>query len=472
MTREEKFKQMTEANVCKLVSKLAIPTIISMLITTFYNMADTFFVGHINENATAAVGVIFPLMTIIQACGFFFGHGSGNYISKKLGQQQTEDATKMASTAFFSALIFGVSVMLICSFFRTPIVYLLGATDQIAPYAVDYMQFILIGAPFYASSLVLNNQFRFQGNAIYAMVGIATGGILNVALDPLFIFVFGLGIKGAAMATALSQFISFSILLAGTFKPANISIKFKNFTPCKEYFMQILKGGAPSLLRQSLASVTTISMNYSAKIFCVVAGYDKEAAIAAMTVVGKITMFAYSVVIGFAQGFQPVCGFNYGAKKYDRVKKGFWFSVMVSTCFLIVAGAIVNIFAPQIVGLFIEDNAQVIDIGATTLRFTTLTFPLVGFMVISNMMMQNLALAFRASFLAMARQGLFYVPSVLILPRLLGFVGIQMSQMTSDAISFIVTIFLTVGVLRDLTNKMNEEQIGDVKKVHIAKSEI
>lgn len=457
MTREEKFKQMTETGVGSLVSKMAIPTIISMLITTFYNMADTYFVGHLNTNATAAVGIVFPLMAIIQACGFFFGHGSGNYISKKLGQQQTEDATKMAATAFFSALIFGALFMLLGTLFRTPLVYLLGATDKIAPYAVDYVQFILIGAPFYAASLVLNNQFRFQGNAVYAMIGITTGGIINVVLDPIFIWGLGLGVKGAAMATALSQFISFCILLSGTFKPVNISIMFKNFTPCKEYYMQILKGGAPSLLRQSLGSVTTVSMNYSAKIFCVAAGFDKEAAIAAMTIVGKITMFAYSVVIGFGQGFQPVCGFNYGAEKYDRVKKAFWFSVTVTTCFLFVAGILVYIFAPQLVGLFNSDipeiRNQVINVGARTLRFTALTFPLVGFMVLSNMMMQNLTLAFRASFLAMARQGLFYIPAVLILPHFLGFVGIQMSQMVSDGISFIVTIFLTVGVLKDLTEK-------------------
>lgn len=460
MTQEEKFRQMTETKVSVLVSKMAIPTIISMLITTFYNMADTYFVGHLNTNATAAVGIVFPLMAIIQACGFFFGHGSGNYISKKLGQQQTEDATKMAATAFFSALIFGVVFMLLGSVFRTNLVYLLGATDKIAPYAVDYLQFILIGAPFYASSLVLNNQFRFQGNAVYAMVGITTGGVLNVILDPLFIFGFNLGIQGAAMATALSQFVSFCILLSGTFKPANISIKFKNFTPCKEYYSQILKGGAPSLLRQSLGSVTTISMNYAAKIFSVAAGFDKEAAIAAMSIVGKITMFAYSVVIGFGQGFQPVCGFNYGAKKYDRVIKAFWFSVIVTTCFLLVAGVLVYVFAPNLVGLFNDDipeiRNQVINIGAKTLRFTTLTFPLVGFMVLSNMMMQNLTLAFRASFLAMARQGLFYIPAVLILPQFLGFVGIQMSQMVSDAISFVVSIVLTVNVMKDLSAKAKE----------------
>ncbi len=461
MTQEEKFRQMTETDVRVLVSKMAIPTIISMLITTFYNMADTYFVGHLNTNATAAVGIVFPLMSIIQACGFFFGHGSGNYISRKLGQQKPEDATKMAATAFFSALIFGLAFMMVGTAFRTELVYILGATDKIAPYAEEYLQFILIGAPFYASSLVLNNQFRFQGNAVYAMVGITTGGVLNVILDPVFIFGFDLGIKGAAMATALSQIISFGILLAGTFKPANISIKFKNFTPCINYYKEILRGGAPSLLRQSLGSVTTISMNYAARAFSLAAGFDKEAAIAAMSIVGKITMFAYSVVIGYGQGFQPVCGFNYGAKKYDRVKQAFKFSVIITTCFLIVAGLGVYIFAPDLVGLFNDDipeiKAQVVSIGATTLRFTTLTFPLVGFMVLSNMMMQNLAMAFRASFLAMSRQGLFYIPLVLILPHILGFVGIQMCQAISDLISFVITIILVVGVINEINEKEKQQ---------------
>ncbi len=457
MTQEEKFRQMTETDVRVLVSKMAVPTIISMLITTFYNMADTYFVGNLNTNATAAVGIVFPLMSIIQACGFFFGQGSGNYISRKLGQKKPEEATKMAATAFFSALLFGLLFMTVGTVFRTELVYLLGATDKIAPYAVEYLQFILIGAPFHASSLVINNQFRFQGNAVYAMVGITIGGVLNVILDPIFIFGLKLGIKAAAMSRSLSQIISFGILIAGTFRPANISIKFKNFTPCLMYYREIFRGGAPSLLRQGLGSVTTISMNYAARAFSVAAGFDKEAAIAAMSIVGKIRMFAYSVVMGYGQGFQPVCGFNYGAKKYGRVKQAFKFSVVVTTCFLIVAGVCVHVFAPDLVGLFNDDvpeiRAQVIDIGATTLRFTTLTFPLVGFMILSNMMMQNLSMVFRASFLAISRQGLFYIPLVLILPHIVGFVGIQMCQAISDLISFVVTVILAVGVIKELNEK-------------------
>lgn len=455
MTQQEKFIKMTQTDVRVLVSKLAIPTIISMLITTFYNMADTYFVGHLNTNATAAVGIVFPLMTIIQACGFFFGHGSGNYISKELGSQRTENAVKMASTGFFSCLLFGLLILFFGTAFKTQLVCLLGSTEKIAPYAEEYMQFILIGAPFYASSLVLNNQFRFQGNAVFAMAGIGIGGILNIALDPLLIFGLGLGIKGAAIATALSQIVSFVILIFGTRSPSNISISLKNFTPCKAFFKEILKGGAPSLLRQSMGSFTTLAMNYSAKAFSIAAGFDREAAIAAMSIVGKVTHFAYSTVIGYGQGFQPVCGFNYGAKKYDRVKKAFGFSVFVTTCFLVVVGVVLFIFAPGVIGLFNDDvpeiRVQVMEIGALTLRITCLTFPLGGFLVLSNMMMQNLGLAFRASFLAMARQGIFYIPLVLILPRIFGFLGIQMCQAISDVLSMVVSVALTSGVIKMLS---------------------
>ncbi len=457
MTHEEKFAKMTQTDVRVLVSKLAIPTIISMLITTIYNMADTYFVGQLNTNATAAVGIVFPFMTIIQACGFFFGHGSGNYISKELGRQRTENAVKMAATGFFTAFAFGCMILLFGTIFRTEIIYFLGATEKIAPYAEEYLQFILIGAPFYASSLVLNNQFRFQGNAVFAMFGIAIGGVLNVILDPIFIFTFNLGIKGAAIATALSQIISFVILLIGTRNAANISIHIKNFTPSKTFYGEIFKGGAPSLFRQGLGSVTNFSMNFSAKMFSAAAGFDKEAAIAAMSIVGKVTMFAYSTVIGFGQGFQPVCGFNYGAKKYRRVREAFRFSVIVTTCFMIVAGVLLFIYAPQVIGSFNDDvvqiRMQVIDIGAKTLRITCLAFPLVGFLVLSNMMAQNLGLVFRASFLAMARQGIFYIPLVLILPRFVGFVGIQMSQAISDVLSMFVSIVLTYGVLKELKDK-------------------
>lgn len=462
MTKEEKFRQMTETDVRVLVSKMSVPTIISMLITTIYNMADTFFVGQINTAATAAVGIIFPLMATVQAFAFFFGQGSGNYISKELGSQKSENAEKMAATAFFSALFLGILILVFGSIYKTPIVFFLGSTDKIAPYAAEYMQYILIGVPFYISSLVLNNQYRFQGNAMYGMIGITVGAVLNIILDPILIFTFDMGVKGAALATSVSQITSFLILLTGTHRPDTISISIKNFTPCFAFYKEITKIGLPSLLRQGLSSVTNLTMNYTAKIFCVAAGFDKEAAIAAMSIVGKITFLAYSVVIGFGQGFQPVCGFNYGARKYDRVKKAFWFSVAVTTCFMIVSGIILYILAPYVVAIFNDDvpyiKSQVIDIGVRTLRITCLAFPLVGFLVLSNMLMQNLGIAFRASIMAMARQGLFNIPLMLLLPRAFGFLGIQMSQALSDVLSMIISVILTWNVLKKLAK--NEKPAG------------
>ena len=304
-----KFIEMTETPVGTLVCRLAVPTMVSMLVTSFYNMADTFFVGKINTSATGAVGVVFSLMAIIQACGFFFGHGSGNYISKQLGKRDTEEASRMASIGFFSAFLFGIVFMAAGLVFLEPLARALGSTDTILPYAKDYLGIILLGAPFMTSSLVLNNQLRFQGNAFYAMIGIATGAVLNIGLDPLFIFVFQMGIKGAALATILSQIVSFCLLVAGSFRGENIHISYRKFHPDGAAFLEILRGGIPSLLRQGLASVAVICLNFAA------GGYGDEA-IAAMSIVNRIMMFAGSALIGFGQGFQPVCGFNYGAGLY------------------------------------------------------------------------------------------------------------------------------------------------------------
>ena len=318
----DKFARMTQTPIPRLITTLAVPTIISMMITSVYNMADTFFVGRIGTSATGAVGVVFSLMAVIQAIGFMFGQGSGNYIARSLGGQDFRDASRMSATGFFSALIVGGLITLFGLLFLDPLVRLLGATETILPYARDYARYILLGASYMTASLVLNNQLRFQGSASYAMVGIAAGGILNIALDPLFIFVFGMGIAGAAIATVISQFVSFCILLAGCTRGGNIRIHFRDFTPRWELYREILRGGLPSLWRQGLASVATICLNLAA-------GPYGDAAIAAMSIVSRVNMFASSALIGFGQGFQPVCGFNYGARLYRRVREGFWFCVRV-----------------------------------------------------------------------------------------------------------------------------------------------
>ena len=262
--QEAKFKVMTESPVKPLVCRLAAPTIVSMLVTSFYNMADTFFVGQIDTSASAAVGVVFSLMAVIQAVGFFFGHGSGNYISRALGRHETEDAERMAAVGFFSALGGGSVIMVFGLLFLRPLARWLGSTETILPYAVSYMRLILIGAPYMTASLVLNNQLRFQGNAFYSMIGLVSGAVLNIALDPLLIFAFDMGIAGAALATILSQFVSFVLLWIGVQRSGSLSIRAKNFRPTKTLYLQILNGGTPSLLRQGLGSVATICLNVAA----------------------------------------------------------------------------------------------------------------------------------------------------------------------------------------------------------------
>ena len=443
----EKYVQMTTAPIPGLVTRLAVPTIISMLVTAFYNMADTFFVGRIGTSASAAVGVVFSLMAIIQACGFFFGHGSGNYISRALGANDGEDAERMAATGFFSALLAGALLAAVGILLIRPLARVLGSTETILPYAVDYMRVILIGAPWMMSSLVLNNQLRFQGSAFYSMIGIASGAVINIALDPLLIFTFDMGIAGAALATIISQFVSFCLLLAGTLRGGNLRIRIKNFTPNGHYLKSIVNGGMPSLCRQGLNSVGTICLNLGAGIY-------GDAAIAAMSIVSRIVMFANSCVIGFGQGFQPVCGFCYGAKKYERVKQAFWFCVKSATIFLCCAAVLAFAFAPQLVAVFRKGDADVAAIGTVALRAQCLTFPLSAWIVLCNMMMQTIGKSVRASFLAMARQGLFFVPAVLILPRVLGLFGLQISQAVADVITFCASIPLQLSVFREMDAEM------------------
>lgn len=440
---EEKRKYLTEKKIPTLVLNMAVPSIISMLITSFYNMADTFFVGQIGTTATAAVGVIFPLMSIIQALGFTFGHGSGNYISRKLGQGEVEDAKKMAATGFVSALIAGAIFGLVGLVFLDGLVGILGATPTIAPYARQYAMYILIGTPFMASSLVLNNQLRFQGSAFFGMIGMGVGAVLNIALDPLFIFVLDMGVSGAALATILSQIVSFCLLLRGCTRGGNIAISLKNFSPSWARYKEIARGGTPSLFRQGLGSVATICLNFAAGIY-------GDAAIAGMSIVTRVLQFANSAIIGLGQGFQPVCGFNYGAKLYGRVRKAFWFTVSLAFCVLLI-GSIVGIaFAPQIIAIFRKEDLEVIKIGALSLRLQCIFLPLSAFVVGSNMMLQTIGKPVKASISAAARTGLFFVPAILILPQFFGLLGVQMSQAVADLCSFVLCVPLAGTTLLEM----------------------
>lgn len=441
--QQEKFQKMTQAPVGRLICALAVPCIISMLVTSFYNMADTYFVGMLRSNAaTGAVGVVFSMMSVIQAIGFFFGQGSGVYISRCLGQQDYTEASTMAATGFVSSLIAGGVVCILGEIFLEPLAYLLGSTDTILPYTKDYLRIILLGAPWMATSLVLNNQLRFQGSASYAMVGIVTGAIINIALDPLLMFVCKMGIAGAGWATIISQFISFCLLYIGCKKGSNIRIGLKNAQFKWFYFLQIIKGGLPSLSRQILASFATICLNNAARIY-------GDAAIAAMGVVQRIVMFGASTMLGFGQGFQPVCGINFGAQRYDRVKDGFWFCVKYSTIFLAVAGAAGAYFAPRLIALF-RDDPEVIAFGSTALRFQCVTFWVQGWIVMSTMMQQATGQTIPATFNSVARQGIFFIPAVLILPIFFDALGIQIAQSVADVGTFLAALPIQFSILRKL----------------------
>jgi putative MATE family efflux protein len=416
-----------------------------MMTSALYNMADTYFVGALGTSATAAVGVSFSLMAVIQAVGFFFGHGAGNYISRALGSRNTADAEIMASTGFITAFIIGLFISAAGSLFLSPLARLLGATETILPFARDYLRFILLGCPFMVSSLMLNNLLRFQGSAFIGMIGMISGALLNIALDPLFIFVLGLGITGAALATMLSQILSCLLLLVLNERSGEtISIRPRNFRPSPARYAGIARGGLPSLLRQGLMSLSAIVLNHAA-------GAYGDAVIAAISIVTRVVMMMNAMVLGLGQGFQPVCGFNYGARCYDRVKQAFWFCVRLTVALLCLLALASFIFAPSIIALFRRDDPEVIRVGALALRFQSCVIPLGAWIVLCNMMLQTMGKALPASLLAFSRQGLFLIPLLMILAPSLGVLGIQLCSPIADLLTFILALPLGIRTLtRDL----------------------
>ena len=450
--RADKFTRMTTQPVKKLVLRLAGPTIASMLISSLYNMADTFFVGRIGTFATAGVGLIFPLMTVMQAFGFFFGQGSGNYVSRALGANRIEDAERMAATGFFCALGMGALIFGLGQVFSTPVLRVLGADPgRVAQETVDharaYYTTLLFGAPFVLSSCVLNNQMRFQGNAFFSMIGLVSGAILNIGLDPLFIFVFNMGVMGAAAATVVSQAFSFCVLYLGTLRSDTLKIKVKNLTPNGHYLKNILAGGLPSLLRQGFGSVATLCLNAAAA--AAVPLSQADAAIAAFSVVSRVMFFVFSALLGFGQGFQPVCGYNWGARKFDRVREAYLFCIKIGVTFLLLISTCTFLFAGPIVSLF-RDDAEVIRMGTVAMRCQSCSLPLMTVVAMSNMLFQTTGKAVRATILAIARQGMVFIPCVLLLPRVIdpAIWGVYLAQPIADVITFLTAVPMAVHILK------------------------
>ena len=443
--KSEKFIKMTTSPVEKLVLSLAVPSIAIMITSALYNMADTYFVSSLGTSQVGAVGIAFPLMAVIQAMGFFFGQGTGNYMARALGAQDTEGASRMAVTGLISGFLVMTVIAAVGLSVLGPLVDGLGATPTIKPFAREYIFFILLASPWMVAATVLNQQLRFQGSAAIAMAGMLSGAVLNILLDPLFIFVFRLGVKGAAIATMISQITSFLILLFyGTTRSGNISIKLKFFSPSVSRYVEMFRGGIPALLRQSLMSVASILINHFARPY-------GDAAIAAISISNRLSMFATSIILGFGQGFQPVCGFNYGAKLYSRVKKSFWFCVRFCSCALFVISIVMAVFAPHIITLFRKDDLDVIAIGALGLRLQCISLPFAAGIIMVNMMTQTMGKALEASLVALSRQGLFLIPSLFILAPLLGLNGIQLARPVSEIASLAVVIPVLIRTLKILS---------------------
>ena len=444
------YEKMVETPIPPLIVSLAVPTIISMLVTSIYNMADTYFVSQLGTSAAGAVGIVFSLMAIIQAVGFTLGMGSGSLSSRLLGQKRQEEVNQICSSGLFAAAALGITITALGSLFLDPLMDLLGATDTILPYARSYARYILFGAPFMCSSFVMNNVLRSEGKAAYSMVGIASGGILNILLDPIFIFIFRLGIAGAAIATLVSQCISFTILLSFFLTgKSTIRLRTRYISKSINTYKEIIQTGFPSFCRQGLASIASIALNVNAAIY-------GDAAVAAMSITSKIFMMVFSVMLGFGQGFQPVAGYNYGAQKYRRVKQATIFTFITGVCMMAILGLLGFIFAPRLIRLFRRDDAQVIAIGTIAIRAQALALCLMPLATVMNMVFQVIGRSKRATLLSACRQGIFFLPLIILLPTQLGLTGIEIAQALSDLCTFLLAIPFALLFLRELDGKISE----------------
>lgn len=454
MTAERKqFEIMTKSKIQPLILKMAVPTIISMVVTSIYNIGDTFFVSRLGTSASGAVGVIMPLMAIIQAVGFTIGMGSGSVCSRLLGEKENNRAHRIASSAFALSLLLGAVLLAVGLSALEPIIGLLGATETIKPHAMDYAKYILFGAPIMTGSYVLNNQLRSQGKAKLAMFGIASGGIINLVLDPIFIFLLGFGISGAAIATIISQFIGFMVLLMPFLSGKSVvKIAPKYVTwAIGEYFF-IIKSGLPSFCRQALSSIATVMLNRAA------AEYG-DAAVAAMSIVGKVFFIVFAIGLGIGQGYMPVVGYNYGAKKFRRCRTAFMFTLKIGTALMAVLSAVIFILSPHIIKVFIPDDPDVMRIGTQALCAHCISMPLLSLGVVCNMTFQTIGRSWTASLLSSLRQGIFFLPVIILLPPVIGIYGVTYSQTVAEILTFLFCIPFAVSFLRSLpkTDEPDEE---------------
>lgn len=449
----EQYIRMTETPVSRLILKLGIPTTISMLATSIYNMADTYFVGSLGTSASGAVGIVFGLMAILQAVGFMFGHGAGSILSRSLGARDGERATNAASTGLFWSLAAGLLVTVFGLLFLNPLMRLLGSTETILPYAREYSMFILLAAPVMTGSFVLNNVLRYEGRALFSMVGLTTGGVLNIFGDWLLIRQLHMGIEGAGISTAVSQCISFCILLSPFLRGKTQSkLSLRAAKDSVRMVPEVCATGFPSLMRQGLTSISTMVLNGQAGVY-------GDAAVSAMTIVARICFFVFAVGLGIGQGFQPVSSFNYGAKKYSRVRRGFFFTLGVGECFLGLLAVVGMLLSSHLIGFF-RDDPEVIVIGIFALRVQLVALFFQPLALCANMTFQSIGANKQATFIAVLRSGVYFIPLVLILPQFIGLTGVQIAQTVSDVLTFVTSVPFVIWFFRNLPQDGEPAIIG------------
>ena len=450
--REQRRQFMLEGNLLKVIPVIALPQVVSMLIDSLYNMADTYFVSQLGKAATAAVGVNDSLMMIMRAIALGFGMGASSYISRQLGAKNHDEATRAASTTLFTAMGIVAAIATIFYIFRSPLVIMLGATETSKAFSIEYASWILFSAPITAATVCLSQTLRAEGSTTFSMIGSVSGCIINIFLDPLFINVLGMGVAGAAIATGISKFISMIILLMPYYqRKCIIDIKLKYFTPKKALYAEIARMGIPTMLRTSLMSISTITINRTAATF-------GDAALAAISVANKSLRFVGSAVMGFGQGFQPIAGFCWGAKKYKRVKKAFFMTSAIGIGLCAALGSFLFIFAQQAITIF-SSELDVLDIGMLLIRSQCVVLPMHVWVMIATGLFQALGKPFQAGFLGLCRQLFSLLPSVIIMTHFWGLTGLSLAQAASDVVSFTFALIMVIPMMKELSRLADVEGI-------------
>ena len=456
-TSETQHKKMIETPVAPLITSLAIPTVISMLISAIYNLADTYFVSGLSDSATTAVSVVFSLMSLIQAIGFTLGMGCSTILSRAYGRGENKLGNKIATKALIMGVCLGLLLSIFSLIFNRELMLLLGSSLTALENAMDYSKYIIIACPFMISSFIMNNILRSEGKAKLSMFSMTLGGLLNIALDPLFIFTLNMGVAGAGLATMISQMVSFIILLSFfVFNKTNTKISFKDVDSSFKDYLQIVKEGSPTLFRQGFASISNTILNQLAKPF-------GDPFMAALGITAKVYMFIRNIVIGIGQGYQPVVGYNYGAKKFDRIRKAFYFTLIVTSIGSIIA-AILTIFAPRTIINLFNASSEAKDLGVIAVRYLGISLPFLGFTTVVNQSLQVMGYSKSASFLASLRQGILYIPLVFILGLNLQQTGLSLTQPIADILTFLITIFFYFYLMKILKNE--EKKVAKEKVIN------